>query len=189
MKYIGIDPGLNGGIAIIDQDNNVKLCVPMPVKNGEVDVRTLAVYIQNAIKESPTFAILEKVGAMPGQGVCAMFTFGQVVGEIKATLKMLKCPFEEVTPQKWKKCVLEGLPWKATISKFVAPENADENTIAELKKIHNRSKASAKKDAKLVACKYIEKRFPDVDLYKGKKNPHDGMAESLCMAVYAKQNC
>jgi len=187
MNYIGIDPGLSGGFAIIDHNNKVKLCIPMPIKNGEVDVRTLAAHIQTAMKEDNTFAILEKVGAMPGQGVCAMFTFGRVVGEIKAVLKMLRCPFEEVMPQKWKKVVLEGLPWKATVSKFTPPAGADEATLKELKKVHTREKTSMKKDAKLVACKFIEKRFPSVDLYKGKKNPHDGMAEALCMALFAKQ--
>src|SRR5574343_611551 len=150
MNYIGIDPGLSGCFAIIDHNGKVKLCIPMPLKNNDVDVRTLAAHIQAAMKEDNTFAILERVGARPGQGVCAMFTFGQVVGEIKAVLKMLRCPFEEATK--------------------------------ELKKVHSREKNSMKKDAKLVACKYIEKRFPSVDLYRGKKNPHDGMAEALCMA-------
>jgi len=187
MNYIGIDPGLSGGLAIIDHNNKVKVCIPMPLKNGEIDVRILAAHIQAAMKEDNTFAVLEKVSSRPGQGVCAMFTFGRVVGEIKAVLKMLRCPFEEVMPQKWKKVVLEGLPWKATVSKFTPPEGTDDATLKELKKVHTREKTSMKKDAKLVACKFIEKRFPSVDLYKGKKNPHDGMAEALCMALFAKQ--
>lgn len=46
---------------------------------------------------------LEKVGAMPGQGVTSMFHFGENYGYIQGLLESNSIPYELVTPQKWKK--------------------------------------------------------------------------------------
>ena len=189
--FIGIDPGINGGLAVIDHLGCLLCCVPMPIKNGEVDSRMLAAYLNRYLKEGECFAVLEKVGAMPGQGVCAMFTFGKNVGEIKAALKICKIPYQEVTPEGWKSEILKGLPWKAQTSRFKAPKGASPKEIAILKEQHKKEFGAgnnkAKKDAKLIACTFIERRFPNLDIRMGKKNPHDGMAEALCMALFAKK--
>jgi hypothetical protein len=52
--------------------------------------------------------VIEKVHAMPGQGVTSMFTFGSGFGELKALAKILGAPWFLVTPQEWKKRVLAG---------------------------------------------------------------------------------
>ena len=46
---------------------------------------------------------LEHVGAMPGQGVTSMFSFGQNFGWIQGALQALSIPYELIRPQKWKK--------------------------------------------------------------------------------------
>ena len=46
---------------------------------------------------------LEKVGAMPGQGVTSTFTFGEGFGFIQGVLMALGISFQLVPPQKWKK--------------------------------------------------------------------------------------
>ena len=48
-------------------------------------------------------AALEKVGAMPGQGVVSMFTFGHAAGAVAGVLAALEVPVTLVTPQRWKK--------------------------------------------------------------------------------------
>ena len=48
-------------------------------------------------------ACVEKVGAMPGQGVTSMFNFGKNVGYIEGVLETLGIPYQLVPPQKWKK--------------------------------------------------------------------------------------
>ena len=53
--------------------------------------------------KSPLRCVLEKVNAMPGQGVVSMFNFGQNYGFIQGVLKAHEIPYELVTPQKWKK--------------------------------------------------------------------------------------
>ena len=92
MVYIGIDPGKKGGIAVITE--TVAYAVPFTREN-------LINHI-NAHKASAK-CIVEKVGAMPGQGVVSMFTFGEGYGYIQGVLEVNKIPYELVPPQKWKK--------------------------------------------------------------------------------------
>lgn len=186
MIYIGIDPGLSGGIAAINDSDDVVFKAIMPIKHGEIDVRTLAAILKELNKQGDAKVVLERVGAMPGQGVCAMFTFGKVVGMIIATLKIMQVPYQEVMPQQWKKVVLSGLSWKATVGKLVLPTGIGEEEKKVLQKAHSAKKTKAKKEAKLVAVSYVEKRWPRCDIRFGKKNPHDGVADALCMSAYGK---
>ena len=41
---------------------------------------------------APDSAIIEKVGAMPGQGVSSMFQFGRSVGMVEGVLAALQIP-------------------------------------------------------------------------------------------------
>ena len=93
MVFIGIDPGKSGAMAIID-GQNVKL---VPFDEYE--------YISALTSYDPhqCFCILERVGAMPKQGVTSSFNFGANYGWIQGMLWTLGIPFELVTPQKWKK--------------------------------------------------------------------------------------
>ena len=96
MIYIGIDPGKNGGIAFINPTHNYQLVYPF---SEEVLLRELGA----CYKDYDMKCVLEKVNAMPGQGVVSMFNFGQNYGFIQGVLKAYGIPYELVTPQKWKK--------------------------------------------------------------------------------------
>lgn len=99
MIYIGIDPGKNGGIAYI-QDSEIFV---KPYSDDTLlDVCS---YLTNemCMKGEICKCVLEKVNAMPGQGVVSMFNFGQNFGFIQGMLKSRRVPFELVPPQKWKK--------------------------------------------------------------------------------------
>jgi len=50
-----------------------------------------------------THAWIEKVHAMPGQGVTSMFSFGENFGKLQMALTASKTPFERVLPTKWQK--------------------------------------------------------------------------------------
>ena len=91
--YIGIDPGKKGGIAVLS-GNFVHA-----EKYSDTELRNVCINF----KKCDVVCCLEKVGAMPGQGVVSMFTFGQSVGYIKGVLESFHIPYQEVTPQKWKK--------------------------------------------------------------------------------------
>jgi crossover junction endodeoxyribonuclease RuvC len=49
-----------------------------------------------------SIAAVEKVGAMPGQGVTSMFSFGQSFGFILGVLTAFGIPYQLVPPRKWK---------------------------------------------------------------------------------------
>ena len=48
-------------------------------------------------------AAVEKVGAMHGQGVTSMFSFGKSAGFIEGVLTALEIPYQLVPPAVWKK--------------------------------------------------------------------------------------
>ena len=47
--------------------------------------------------------VIEKVSAMPGQGVTSMFNFGQSFGILKGICSAMQLPLYYVRPAKWKK--------------------------------------------------------------------------------------
>lgn len=103
MYFIGIDPGKKGGIAII-HNNNCMLAHEMPVNSdGEIDSQTIYQILDGIFPLPGFFCVLEKAQAMPKQGVVAMFNYGKGYGEILAVLKILKIPFQEIQPMRWKK--------------------------------------------------------------------------------------
>lgn len=50
-------------------------------------------------------AVIEKVHAMPGQGVTSMFSFGMTYGLTRMALIASQTPFEEVNPRSWQKAL------------------------------------------------------------------------------------
>ena len=107
MQYIGIDPGQTGGIAIIDE-HGVTAEV-MPVRDKEIDVPEIVPYFAGM---SDPLCVIEKVGAMPKQGVSSTFKFGKGFGKLLGMLEAIEIPYILVTPQQWKKTVLVGMNWK-----------------------------------------------------------------------------
>ena len=143
--FIGIDPGKSGGIAYIDTEQGFSFAEPYSDK-------ALIDLCSDASKGGQVICCLEKVGAMPGQGVVSMFSFGQSVGYIKGVLESFRIPYQEITPQKWKREF--GL-------------SSDKAKSAEI-------------------CGRL---FPDTSLLATPRcrKPHDGMAEALLMAEYARR--
>ena len=109
MRIIGIDPGLSGGIAILE-DNKVKEMFDMPVMaDGKKNKRQLnSAFLAQLIKDNiknieDTVMVVEQVNAMPGQGVTSMFNFGQSFGILKGICSAMQLPMYFVRPTKWKK--------------------------------------------------------------------------------------
>lgn len=96
MRHIGIDPGVNGGIAVLDDSGTVISLRKMPETPQDL-LEHLAQFTGDSR------CTLEKVGGMPGNGGSAMFNFGKGYGHLEMALMALKIPTESVTPQKWEK--------------------------------------------------------------------------------------
>lgn len=95
MIYIGIDPGKKGALAVIDTEAPAPFAVPFS-ESGYLDVL-------RDTDPGKSIVALEKVAAMPGQGVTSMFNFGCGFGWIQGILEALHFPYELVPPQRWKK--------------------------------------------------------------------------------------
>ena len=104
-KFIGIDPGKQGSISVIDLEGSLNV-YPVPVVNDDYDLRAMyTLLIQN--KEG-AFAILERAQAMPGQGVSSMFNFGRGYGMWLMALSISEIPFQIVHPRVWTRIMLAG---------------------------------------------------------------------------------
>ena len=110
MIIVGIDPGLTGAIAILDNKKVISL-FDMPVMaegkknkmqlNSAQLVNILSEYKKR--KDDEVSVVVEQVNAMPGQGVTSMFNFGQTFGAIKGVCAAMGLPIFFVRPSKWKK--------------------------------------------------------------------------------------
>lgn len=106
-RYIGIDPGQHGGIAVLLADGTVVEVCKMPSTP-----RDLYDFLSQYSKDS--FCVLERVGGMPGNGGSAMFNFGKGYGHLQMALVALGIPTEDVTPNKWEKTYQLGTCGKFT---------------------------------------------------------------------------
>ena len=98
---MGVDPGISGAIAFWFPDQPDQIVVQdVPVVDGQLDPVTLARRIDQM---RPTLAVVEKVHAMPKQGVSSTFKFGMAYGMVLGVIATQKIPLHLVTPARWKK--------------------------------------------------------------------------------------
>ena len=106
--YCGIDPGLMGGVAVIENKKVTLMDIPTVVekKNGKIrnkyDVNALA-DIFKGFNPGNTFAVLEAVTAMPHQGVVSMVSIGFGAGLYQAFLASQRISYEIIHPKRWQK--------------------------------------------------------------------------------------
>lgn len=108
--YVGIDPGLSGAIATIRGDNVDIYDIPTLKVGKKTEVNIPALW-EIFIDASGPGAIcgIEKVHAMPKQGVTSMFTFGFCNGIILTMASVKEWIIHRPTPQSWKKSVMAGM--------------------------------------------------------------------------------
>lgn len=108
---LGIDPGRFGAVAVLDRDRLVHV-FDMPIVtlqvNGKAKHRISPEMLVSELgmyRDAVTCAYVEKVSAMPGQGVSSMFAFGESLGIIRGIMAGLLIPCVLVPPSQWKKGV------------------------------------------------------------------------------------
>ena len=159
MKIIGIDPGLSGAIAVLE-NNNVLNIFEIPVMSeGKKNKKQLnSALLVNLLKENITSnedvaIVVEQVNAMPGQGVTSMFNFGQTFGAIKGICAALEFPIFFVRPSKWKKHFeLINASKDASRTKVIEMYPKLSNQLSKKKDVN-------KSDAILIARFYSETRL------------------------------
>ena len=144
MICLGIDPGRSGAIACLGIGDPYVISL-------DQDEREIARALDSFLPTgSKPVAALEKVHAMPGQGVTSTFKFGASYGAMRMLLACLIIPYIEVTPSKWQGdlgCRSKG---NKNITKHRAQEmypgvkvthrNADALLLAEYARLYWRDK-------------------------------------------------
>ncbi len=157
--YIGIDNGTSGGLAIIQPNQINVMIIPLIEVGGlrYIDAKEVN-YILSQFKDN-SLVIYEQGAKNPYFGTIGNFSNGYHFGVIKTILEIGEFSNVCVTPKQWQKDMFLG--------------------------IRHLSKGDTK-GASIETCKRL---FPTVDLRRTSKckKDHDGIADALCMAEWARR--
>lgn len=119
MRFVGVDPGLTGGIALLNHDASRVKTWPMPIitlRTGgrtrrEVDGRALCLLVEDILTsyDDNTLVSIEQVHSSPQMGVTSAFNFGAAYATVKIAFEFHSmCDenlvrVENVTPAVWKR--------------------------------------------------------------------------------------
>ena len=108
MKVLGVDPGIHGGLALVEINDGTTpalleaIDIPtVGVKAKErVDVLALRTWV---MARQPPHAFVERAQAMPRQGFSSGFKYGRATGAIEAVIACCEIATTIVEPAVWKK--------------------------------------------------------------------------------------
>ena len=159
---IGIDPGASGGIAVLYLFGkfHTDSVVTLPIPDSDLQICSFLRTLQEQ-KEKDTIpeivAWIEKVHAMPQQGVTSSFNFGVNYGKLLMALAAFQIPYQMVTPQAWQKRLQ------------IPSRNTQLETKLDFK---NRLRLEA------------QRRFPNLAIWQGTKGSQLAVADALLIASY-----
>lgn len=143
---LGIDPGLNGAVAVVDLDrHSIVDMIDLPTfkkptlarKQGFfelLDVHALSTAI-DLYAPLVALAVLEEPGAMPKQGLSSTFRFGNICGQIHGVLAGHYIPTSLAKPAAWKAAL--GLDANKDSSRALASKEFPLAAKLWAKKKHN----------------------------------------------------
>ena len=107
-KFIGIDPGKSGGIAVLTNETAIVHACPRTIE----DMATLIGVCLNDVSAINVRVTVEKVWAFPTDGRRGSFSFGENYGQWQGILASHELDPVYVTPKKWQSHyeIKKGLP-------------------------------------------------------------------------------
>jgi crossover junction endodeoxyribonuclease RuvC len=108
MKVLGIDPGIAGGLAIVEINDGTAPrlvdVVDIPTVGSGAKTRVDVLAIRTWIEpHQPDHAVIERAGVMPKQGIASGFKYGRAVGAIEAVIACTGTPMTIAEPSMWKR--------------------------------------------------------------------------------------
>ena len=102
---LGVDCGLSGAWALLDDSGRLVDVDDMPASDGTVSAHFLTNAIATRCPSGATHrvAVVEIAGSMPGQGVSTTWKFARATGVVEGVLAGLGWPVHTVTPATWKR--------------------------------------------------------------------------------------
>lgn len=126
--YVGIDPGVSGGIAFMNKEKSYVRAYKMPATPYEfvdlirgviaLHVNPMVLDINNV--EVVRFAFVEKVHSMPKQGVSSTFKFGTNFGMIQGVLAAMNISYDLVSPGVWQRKMKAASGGDKKVTKAIA---------------------------------------------------------------------
>jgi hypothetical protein len=164
--YIGIDPGTNGGVALIYEGGvpDVQATAIPPTMRDLLRLLETILQLIGTPSQHRVFCVVEKVWARPEQSAPAMWKFGVHYGSVLMALTALQIPFTERTPQEWMKVLRVGTKrngetqakWKGRLRERAQQEFPNLPIWQEKRAVVKQNRIS---DALLIA-RYCQKQFP-----------------------------
>ena len=100
--WLGIDPGITGGLGFIFSDSAECDDIPTRVWRDREQVDVFALYQRIVPFRDRGAAVLERAQPMPRDGSAGSFRYGETYGGIKAALRLSGIPFFEVAANQWR---------------------------------------------------------------------------------------
>lgn len=204
---VGVDPGLQGGITIVNANKNEIEVHPMPIEEvnkgskktpkmvKQIDCDGI-VSLLSKWKDKKVLFVIERVTSRAGEAPNRAFNFGYGWGFLQGTARTLGFDINIVTPQKWKKVfpeletkeislIRDEIHFLKEEVKNLKAKKMPANKIKEKKKEITRKDGKLKRLAKTAARELMQKKYPKhKDKFKLVKD--DGKAESGLIGLYAK---
>ena len=116
MFYLGIDPGLKGALAVLDDRDRAQV-FDAPVRaikkrtstRSEYDLHAMARLLQ-PFESIEVYAAIETVGSRPEQSAQSTFSQGYGIGVWEALLAAYAIRYVRVGPQRWKRVMVPLAP-------------------------------------------------------------------------------
>lgn len=114
--YLGIDPGVSGGLAIVDDEGVLLHTEPMPPTRRKLR-DAIALWSDTSVLD----ITIELVASSPQMGVVSAFSFGKGVGGVLGVIAGMGLDDpQEVAPQRWQRIMAARTGGEKNISKRVA---------------------------------------------------------------------
>lgn len=171
--YMGIDPGKKGGIAIRYKHRHDIQYWQMPKLDKDI---FLLIEKLNK-KYSIIQCTIERAQAFPGNGVVAMFNYGQGFGFLIGLVTALRIPIDFVRPTIWQKNIMQGIPKKGKKTK--------ERALIAACNLFPKHFASEHVNLLETYEEYCEDEDYDGDFKLPKV--HDGIVDAVLISEYTKR--
>jgi crossover junction endodeoxyribonuclease RuvC len=102
--FVGIDPGVSGGIAVVNRRGRVIWVKRMPATPSELVATMREV-------PTPAMVLVEYVRSRPRQASQAVFKFGRGFGRLESAIAAADLPSKFITPKVWQtkmECLTQG---------------------------------------------------------------------------------
>jgi len=155
MRVLGIDPGLNGGAAIVEvaapqsippTPGRLVSAIDTPTHGEDRKRRIDALKLRDFIQtHGADVCFIERAQAMPKQGSSSGFNYGRGVGALETVPLLCGCSVKVIETRAWKKHFGFG-PEKEIARDLVVARFPDHAYLFARVKDHNRA------EAVLIAC-------------------------------------